>query len=97
MPFSSFRTAPITPGGLVRPNWHLLMHSGQVVWCDMCGAHSAGLRVVGLGQVCMRKPANKFASTVLRRLREGRHPASKECLVPPTHPLRRAQGPSSAV
>ena len=61
------------------------MLSGQVVWCDRCGAYGThrgcGLARPCTGQATMGRGGGKWQR--LLRLRAGRHPRSKEWLGSP--------------
>ena len=59
---------------------HQLRVSGDVVWCDRCGAY-ASERGRDLANRCSRRPKNRSASTRLDALRRGLHPVSGDRLV----------------
>ena len=52
---------------------HALMQTGSLVWCLMCGQHSAKI-VRGLALRCWGRAHNTTAETGRRRLLRGRHP-----------------------
>ena len=73
-------------GRLVRARNHHLLVTAGIIWCRWCAGHSAGKRIDKLARRCLRRPANAFAATVLRRLLGERHPATKAPLVGGTTP-----------
>ena len=53
---------------------HALMVTGDIYWCSRCGLYTVA-RVRGLALECNTKPkGGRYSSSVLRRLKEGKHP-----------------------
>ncbi len=59
---------------------HRLAVTGDVHWCEQCGAY-AEQRGSGLGRACRGRPANPSAAARLRALLAGRHPVTGEALL----------------
>ena len=76
----------LVDGKVVRARNHHLLVTAGIIWCKWCAGHSAGKRIDKLARRCLRRPANAFAATVLRRLLGERHPATKALLVGGTAP-----------
>ena len=71
-------------GRYASSNGHRLWMTGQVVWCSICGYHTAR-RIVGLGQACGAKPAQLQAR---RNLADGKAPAARKKDVATAKPQR---------
>ncbi len=76
------REATLAAKGTADSSTHRLRTTGNVVWCEACGAYGTE-RAVGLADAC-RGPPPKGADwgrrTLLARLRRGLHPRSGEPL-----------------
>ena len=66
--------------GVARRAGHTLMVTGRITWCSRCGCYAESL-ARGLRREC--RP-DRCRTAQLRRLREGRHPASNVRLTGPT-------------
>ena len=67
---------------------HQLMAFGTVVFCQSCGARSAGGPTMLLGELCLREPSDKNARTRRNHMRAGRHPLSHEFIGDPVQLAR---------
>jgi len=58
---------------------HVLMVTGQIIWCSVCGRYQTSKRTCKLREVCPKQPENR-SHYRLKRLQQGRHPTTGEPL-----------------
>ena len=77
--------------GLSDGGGHVRFISGDVIWCDRCGAYAIS-QAIGLAKPCVAKPSGGTA-TRLGLLRRGLHPITRLPLGDDTLPESRAGVP----
>ena len=58
---------------------HVLMVTGRIIWCSVCGRYQTSKRTCRLREQCPKQPENR-SHYRLKRLQQGRHPATGEPL-----------------
>ena len=58
---------------------HMLMVTGRIIWCSVCGRYQTSKRTCRLREQCPKQPENR-SHYRLKRLQQGRHPATGEPL-----------------
>ena len=58
---------------------HVLMVTGRIIWCSVCGRYQTSKRTCRLREQCPKQPENR-SHYRLKRLQKGRHPATGEPL-----------------
>jgi hypothetical protein len=58
---------------------HVLMVTGRIIWCSVCGRYQTSKRTCRLRELCPKQPENR-SHYRLKRLQKGRRPATGEPL-----------------
>ena len=70
----------ISRSGQVSADGHVLMVTGRIIWCAVCGRYQTSKLTCRLREQCPKQPENR-SHYRLKRLQTGRHPATGEPLV----------------